>query len=122
MSSTIKIIKTEKEYDKALSRVYDLMQSRIKRRSEEAAELELLSLLVKDYEEKHYPLPPPNPIEAIKFRMDQLGLGPSDISAMLGGRSRKSDILNGRRKLTLEMIRTLYKKLHIPAETLIQEY
>jgi HTH-type transcriptional regulator/antitoxin HigA len=122
MSNTLKIIKTEREYDKALARIYDLMQTKIKRKSEEADELELLSLLVKDYEDSHYKLPLPNPIEAIKFRMDQLGLGPSDLSNMLGGRSRKSDILNGRRKLTLEMIRALYKNLQIPAETLIQEY
>jgi HTH-type transcriptional regulator/antitoxin HigA len=122
MSHTLRIIKTEREYDKALSRIYDLMQAKIKTKSSEADELELLSLLVKDYEDKHYHLSLPNPIEAIKFRMDQLGLGPADLSNMLGSRSRKSDILNGRRKLTLEMIRTLYTKLSIPAETLIQEY
>jgi len=121
MSNTIKIIKTEKEYDKALARIYDLMQAKILRKSAEADELELLSLLVKDYEDSKYQLPLPNPIEAIKFRMDQLGLGANDLSRMLGSRSRKSDILNGRRKLTLEMIRTLNKKLNIPAETLIQE-
>ncbi|MDX9749787.1 MAG: transcriptional regulator [Flavobacteriales bacterium] len=90
--------------------------------SSEADELELLSLVVEEYEDLHYPVPPPGPIEAIKFRMDQMGLTDAELGKLLGSRQRRSDVFSGRRKLSLAMIRVLHEKLRIPAEILIREY
>ncbi len=118
----LKPIKTKKEYEAALQHVYRLMQKDLKPGSKLSDELEVLSILVEAYEKKHYPIPPPHPIEAIKFRMEQMGLDEKKLSALLGGRSRKSEILTGRRKLSLAMIRELHDKLNIPAETLIAAY
>lgn len=72
------------------------------------------------YEQKHYKINPPDPVEAIKFRMEQLGLKPSDLAKILGGRSRVSEVLNKKRKLTVEMMRSLHKHLAIPAECLLE--
>lgn len=105
-----------------MERLYELMQLDLETGSEEGDELEILSLLVKDYENTHYPVPKPHPIEAIKFRLDQLGLSESALIRILGSRSRKSEILSGERKLSLEMIRKLNRELNIPAEVLIQAY
>jgi HTH-type transcriptional regulator / antitoxin HigA len=81
--------------------------------------LEVLVTLVEAYEQKHYRIDPPDPIEAIKFRMEQLELKPSDLADILGGRNRVSEILNKKRKLTVEMMRSLRKRLAIPAESLL---
>jgi HTH-type transcriptional regulator/antitoxin HigA len=116
----LKPIKSEEDYENALERSYKLMQQNLT--DKERDELEVLSLLIEVYEKEHYPIPPPNPLEAIKFRLDQLGLKPSDLNKILGSRSRRSDIFSGRRKLSIRMIRLLHKKLNIPAETLIREY
>ena len=118
----LKPIKTKKEYEAALQHVYGLMQKDLKPGSKLSDELEVLSMLVEAYEKKHYPIPPPHPIEAIKFRMEQMGMDEKKLAALLGGRSRKSEILSGRRKLSLAMIRELHDKLNIPAETLIAAY
>ena len=118
----IKPIKTEKQYDQALAYIYELMQQKLKTNSEAANELEVYSILVKEYESKHYPMPLPNPIEVIKFRLEQMGLGSSDLNVITGNRSRKSEILNGKRKLSLTVIRALHDKLKIPAEILIASY
>lgn len=118
----IKPVKNKTEYKIALERIYLLIQKGGKRSGNETDELEILSILVKHYEDKHYPVPPPHPLEAIKFRMEQLSLKPSELNKLLGSRSRKSDILNGKRKLSIYMIRKLHEKLNIPAETLIAEY
>jgi HTH-type transcriptional regulator / antitoxin HigA len=118
----LKPIKTEKEYDEALAHVYELMQSHIVEGSAASDELEILSLLIKEYESVHYPVSYPNPIEAIKFRMEQMNMSETELSDLLGTRSRKSEILSGKRKLSLSMIRTLAKALHIPANVLIQTY
>ncbi len=82
----------------------------------------MLFTLVEAYEEIHYPIPPPHPLESIKFRIEQGQLDEKELTKILGGRSRKSEILSGKRKLSLNMIRELHKKLKIPAETLIAEY
>ncbi|MCB0792313.1 MAG: transcriptional regulator [Flavobacteriales bacterium] len=119
---TAKLIKTKKEHQAALARVHALMQQRPASGSRGMDELELLALLVSEYEEEHFPIPPPDPIEAIKFRIDQLGLQESELDKILGSRQRRSDIFNGRRKLSLGMIRALHQKLRIPAETLIRDY
>lgn len=118
----LKPIKTKKEYEVALQHVYALMQKDLKPGSKFSDELEVLSMLVEAYEKRHYPIPPPHPIEAIKFRLEQMGINEAELASMLGGRSRKSEILSGRRKLSLVMIRELHDKLNIPAETLIAAY
>lgn len=118
----LKIIKTENEYELALERVYSLMQNDIVLGAEQADELELLTLLIEHYEESHYPILPPSPIEAIKFRLDQLGKTPTELSKIFGARSRQSEILSGKRKLSLSMIRKLHEVLNIPAENLIAAY
>ena len=116
----LKAIKTKTQYNKAVQRIYDLMQKDLKARSTEMDELEVLSILADKYEEDNFPIDPPNPVEAIKFRMDQLSLVQKDMVAYLGYPSRVSDILNGRRQLTIDMIRKLYEYLNIPAEVLIK--
>lgn len=118
----LKPIKTEEQYDKALARVYELMQLDIHENSVESDELEVLSILIKQFETEHYPIPSPNPLEAIKFRLDQMGLSEKELGDILGYRSRKSEILSGKRKLSLAMIRKLSEVLHIPAQVLIQAY
>lgn len=118
----LKPIKTDKKYENALARVYELMQKDVVESSAISDELEILSLLVKDYELVNYPISYPNPIEAIKFRMEQMNLSESELSELLGTRSRKSEVLSGKRKLSLAMIRKLTDVLHIPAEVLIQAY
>jgi HTH-type transcriptional regulator / antitoxin HigA len=118
----LKPIKSKKEYEAALQQVFTLMQKDIKPGSKFSDELEVLSILVEAYEKKHYPVPPPHPLEAIKFRLEQMGFDEKELTGILGGRSRKSEILSGRRKLSLAMIRELHHKLNIPAETLIAAY
>lgn len=118
----LKPIKTKKDYEDSLARAYELMQKNIKAGSRLSDELEILSVLIEGYEEKHYPIPPPHPLEAIKFKLEQMGMDEKELNKILGGRSRKSEILSGRRKLSLNMIRELHNKLKIPAETLIAEY
>ncbi len=118
----LKPIKNDRQYQEALSRIYSLIQADLKENSKQADELEVLSMLVKEYETIHYPVPKPNPIEAIKFRMQQLDMSESQLAEILGYRSRKSEILSGKRKLSLAMIRKLHERLSIPAEVLIQSY
>ena len=118
----LKPIKNNTQYENALSRVYSLMQKNIKSGSSSSDELEVLSILVKQYEREHYPVPKPKPLEAIKFRLEQLGMSDAELSEILGHRSRKSEILSGKRKLNLSMIRKLNERLHIPAAVLIQSY
>jgi HTH-type transcriptional regulator/antitoxin HigA len=118
----LKPIKTKKDYENALARAYELMQKDIKAGSKLSDEFEILSILIEGYENKHYPIPPPHPIEAIKFRIEQGTIDDKELTKLLGGRSRKSEILSGKRKLSLNMIRELHKKLKIPAESLISPY
>jgi HTH-type transcriptional regulator / antitoxin HigA len=116
------LIKTEADYENALVRVDTLLNGMVKKGTPDGDELELLVVLIEAYEKQHYPIPPPHPIEAIKFQLDQLGISELELDKMLGSRSRKSDILNGKRKLNLAMIRVLHEKLKIPAESLIAAY
>ncbi len=116
----MKVIKTEKEYQAALSRLEEIFDS--KKGSENADELELLSLLIEKYEDEISPIDLPDPIEAIKFRMDQLGFKQKDLAKAIGLKSRVSEILNKKRKLTIDMIRRLHDTLGIPTEVLIKEY
>ena len=118
----VKPIKIKKDYEAMLGRIYSLMQKDLKKESVLSDELEVLSILVEAYEKENYPLPPPHPIETIKFRMEQMNMDDKKLTKILGGRSRKSEILTGKRKLSLSMIRALHKKLNIPAESLIAAY
>ena len=114
---TIKPIKTERDYQKALKEIEKLWDA--KPNTPKGDRLEVLVTLVEAYEQKHYKVEPPDPVEAIKFRMEQLGLKASDLAKILGGRSRVSEILNRKRKLTVDMMRSLRKHLDIPAESLL---
>ena len=114
---TIKPIKTERDYQKALKEIEKLWDA--KPNTPKGDRLEVLVTLVEAYEQKHYKIEPPDPVEAIKFRMEQLGLKASDLAKILGGRSRVSEILNRKRKLTVDMMRSLRKRLDIPAESLL---
>jgi len=114
-----RLIKNEKDYERALSRIEGLMEA--EPGTDEMDELELLTALVEMYEDRHYPISPPGPIEAIKFRMDQLGLSQKDMVPYIGTKSKVSEVLNGRRPLTLAMMRSLNKNLGIPAEVLLRE-
>ena len=116
------LIKTEEQYEIALERAYELTQLNLNEGSPELNELELLGVLIEQYEKIHYPIAPPHPIEAIKFYLDQMGMSETELYKILGSRSRKSEILNGKRKLSLSMIRILHEKLKIPADTLIAAY
>lgn len=114
----IRPIKTKKEHKLALKRLDELFDA--KPGSAEGDELEILSILIEHFENKQLVIKYPDPIEAIKFRMEQLGYRSSDLAQLIGYKSRVSEILHKKRKLTIEMIRTLSKKLNIPAEILIQ--
>ena len=117
-----KILKTEQEYNEAIGRIYELIQSSentIEPDSAEGEELELLSLLVELYEKEHYPIEAPNPIEAIKFRMEQMNLKQADVAPLFGGKTRVSEVLNGKRPLSLKMITLLHRYLGIPLESLV---
>ncbi len=104
-----RLIKNEEDYDMALSRIEQLMDA--KPGTAELDELELLTALVEMYEERHFPIGPPDPIDAIKFRMEQLGLGQKDMVPFIGTKSKVSEVLNGKRTLTLAMMRSLNKGL-----------
>jgi len=117
---TVKLIKTKKEYQQAMERLEMLFDA--KKGTEEGDELEILSILIEKYENEHFPIDLPDPIEAIKFRMEQLGYNQGDLAKVVGLKSRASEILNKKRKLSLDMIRELHKKLHIPTDVLIQPY
>ena len=114
---TIKPIKTEKDYKAALKKIDELIDC--PENSDEENYLEVLSILVEDYERRHYPVDEIDPVEVIKYRMEEMGLKQTDLAEYLGGRSRVSEILSKKRKLTVDMIRILHKKLNLPAETLI---
>ena len=116
----IKPIRTETEYEEALAQIDAIFDAQFG--TPEGDLLELLTILVEAYEEEHYPISPPDPIEAIEFHMERLGLTRRDLEKYIGSRGRVSEILNRRRPLTLDMIRRLQKGLGIPAEILLQQY
>ena len=116
----IKPIKTEQDYQEALDRLEVIFDA--KKGSPEGDELEILGLLIEKYESMYFPIDLPDPIEAIKFRMEQMGYTQSDLVKIIGLKSRVSEILNKKRKLTLEMIRKIHLALNIPTEILVQAY
>lgn len=115
----IHVIKTEEDYENAISIIDTLIDAPTG--SPESEKLELISILVEDYENKHYKIEPPDPIDAIKQRAKQLGLTRKDLEKSIGSKSKVSEVLSKKRTLTLPMIRRLNKNLHIPAEVLIKE-
>ncbi len=116
----IKVIKTEKEYNQALLRLEPIFDA--SKDTPEGDEAELLVFLIEKYEDEHYPIEAPDPIEAIKFRMEQMNMDKQDLAKVIGYKSRVSEIFNRRRKLTLKMIRNLHEKMKIPYESLITDY
>ncbi|WP_312791218.1 helix-turn-helix domain-containing protein [Sphingobacterium sp.] len=115
-----KLIKTEEDYAQALDRLEVIFDAKVG--SKEGDELEVLGLLIDKYETEHFPVNLPDPVEAIKFRMEQLNFTQNDLADVLGQKSRASEILNRKRKLSLEIIRKLHEKLNIPTDVLIQAY
>ena len=113
----IKPIKTELDYNNSINRIELLWGA--KKDTPEGDEFDLLCTLVEAYEMKHYPITPPDPIDAIKFRMEQMGMTKTDMAKYLGSPSRVSEVLNRKRQLTLKMVKSLYKGLKIPAEILL---
>ncbi|MCF8370085.1 MAG: hypothetical protein K9H64_00595 [Bacteroidales bacterium] len=113
-------VKTESDYRLALKRLEEVFDAPIG--TEESDEADILGLLVDEYEKKHYPIDPPDPIEAIKIRMEEMHLKQVDLISEIGGKSRVSEVLNRKRKLTVEMIRNLTKRLNISAQVLINDY
>jgi HTH-type transcriptional regulator/antitoxin HigA len=113
-------IRNAKDHQKALERLEVIFDA--KKGSEEGDELEILSILIDNYENENFPIGMPDPIEAIKFRMEQMGMKQKDLAEVIGFKSRVSEILSKKRKLTLDMIRKLNTELHIPTEVLVQHY
>jgi HTH-type transcriptional regulator/antitoxin HigA len=113
----IRPIKTEKDYNEAIQRIEKLWGA--KKNSPNGDELDLLCTIVEAYEMKHFPILPPDPIDAIIFRMEQMNMTKSDMAKYLGSQSRVSEILTRKRQLTLKMVKSLYRGLKIPAEILL---
>lgn len=113
-------IKTESDYNRILKRldeIFDAVPG-----TNEGDELEILGILVEKYEDDNFPIDLPDPVEAIKFRMEQMNYSQNDLAEVIGQKSKASEILNRKRKLSLGMIRKLSEKMHIPSEVLIQQY
>jgi len=116
----IKLIKSETDYENALKRLEQIFDAKIG--TPESDEADVLGLLIDEYEKKHYPIEAPDPIEAIKIRMEEMHLKQVDLVQEIGGKSRVSEILNKKRKLTIEMIRNLTKRLNLSPGLLIKDY
>jgi HTH-type transcriptional regulator / antitoxin HigA len=116
----LKPIKTETDYQAALTRLDEIFDAKIN--TKESDEADILGLMIDDYENKHYPIEAPDPIEAIKIRMEEMQLKQIDLVEAIGGKSRVSEILNRKRKLTLEMIRNLTTRLNLSPQLLINDY
>jgi len=116
----IRVIKTEEDYRKALKRLEEIFHSPAD--TVEGDEAEVLSILIEKFEDEHYPIEAPDPVEAIKFRMEQLEMDNNDLAKIIGYKSRVSEIFNRKRKLTLKMIRNIHNKMNIPYEALLSDY
>jgi len=116
----LRLIKTEIEYEAALKRLDEIFDAPIN--TPKSDEADILALLIDEYEKKHYPIDLPDPIEAIKIRMEEMQLKQVDLVSEIGGKSRVSEILNRKRKLTAEMIRKLAKRLNLSSDILINDY
>lgn len=112
-------IKTESDYESSLAEAERLWGAAEGTESGDA--LDIILVLIEDYENKHHPIDPPDPVEAIKFRMEQMNLSRKELENIIGSKGRVSEVLNRRRGLSLNMIRNLHSHLHIPLESLIAE-
>jgi HTH-type transcriptional regulator/antitoxin HigA len=117
---TLKLIKTDVEYQEALNRLEEIFDAKIG--TPESDEADILGLLIDEYEKKHYPIDAPDPIEAIKIRMEEMDLKQKDLVGVIGGKSRVSEILNRKKKLTVDMVRSLALRLNLSAQILINDY
>lgn len=115
----LKIIKTERQYQKSLEWVDSMFDKKVKPSSPEGEKLQVALLLIKEYEDKHYPIPVPDPISAIKLKMEERGLKNKDLVGIIGSKGYVSAILNGRKPLTLELAKLFHRELSIPAEILL---
>ncbi|HHQ6628030.1 helix-turn-helix domain-containing protein [Serratia sp. T13T92] len=115
----IKPIRNEDDYNAAVKAISPLFDNEPAMDTPEGDYFEIMCLLIEEYEKKHYPIEPPHPIEAIKFRMEQQGLTVKDLEPAIGRANRVYEVLNGTRKLTLPMIRNLHKQFKIPLESLV---
>ena len=118
MANELKPIRTKADYERALSEVEHLWGAKLGTR--EGDRLDVLATLIDAYEAEHYSIDPPDPVEAIKFRMEQQGLSRKDLEPLIGTRTRVAEVLNRKRSLSISMIRRLHKHLGISAEVLIQ--
>ncbi len=116
----IKAIKTENDYSQALQRLEEIFHAPAN--TPEGDEAEVLSILIEKYEDENFPIDPPDPIEAIRYRMEQTGMSKQDLAKIIGYKSRVSEIFSRKRKLSLRMIRNLHEKMNIPYESLISDY
>lgn len=112
-------IKDDKDYERVLARIDALMEKDPAIDTKESDELEVLVVLVEKYEEKHWYIAEPDPVEAIRFRMEQMGLKQKDLEPYIGSKSKVSEVLNRKKSLSLAMIKNLYSGLHIPLEVLV---
>ena len=117
-ANSLRPIRSKTDYEAALAEVERLWGA--KTGTAKGDRLDVLATLIEVYEAEHYPMDPPDPIEAIKFRMEQMGLARKDLEPLIGTRTRVAEVLNGKRRLSITMIRRLHKELGIPAETLIR--
>ena len=116
----IEIISNKTQYKQALQRFEELFLA--KANTKEGKEAQLLALVIKNYEDKYYKIEAPDPVEVIKYKMEQMRLSKKELGEILGYTSRVSEILNRKRKLTLDMVRNLHEKLNIPLELLVKAY
>ncbi len=116
----IKLLKTDAEYEQALKRLEKIFDA--KQGTPESDEADILGMLIDEYEKKHYPIEAPDPIEAIKIRMEEMQLKQADMVEIIGGKSRVSEVLNRKRRLTVNMIRNITKRLNISPNVLINDY
>ncbi len=115
-----RLIKTKEDYSNALARIEVIFDA--EPGTPEGDEAELLVFLIEKYEDEHYPIPDPDPIEALEFIMEQTDLKPKDLVGIIGDKTNVSKVLNRKRKLTIEMIRNLHEKLKIPFDALLKDY
>jgi HTH-type transcriptional regulator/antitoxin HigA len=113
-------IRTERDYDRALKEIAQYFEREPRRNSPDADRFDVLAALIEAYEMKRWPVDPPDAVEAIRFRMEQAGLAQADLARLLGSRSRASEIMRGKRALTLEQAWKLHREWHIPAEALLR--
>ena len=122
MNMDIRPIATEADYGWALAEIAQYFETTPTRGTQEAARFDVLAALIESYEAKHWPITPPDAVEAIRYRMEEDGLGQSDLAELLGSRSRASEVLSRKRALTIEQAYKLHRAWNIPAEALLRPY